>query len=155
MHHIHISTFALFIIMMFTLGIAALVVAFFKDARRERQYLAERKLNAAMVDHAERGIHQPSVFREGRWAPSTGYAPAPPVHAAPVYYGADPTTSLLTGMLVGEALSSHHHDTTVIHEGSGSSYVDSSPSYDSGISYSDTSTSFDSSSSSGGIDISW
>lgn len=98
--------------------------------------------------------HAPSVTVPA----TTVVAPGSIHYVAPApYYGMDPGLAMVEGMLIGEALSSGHHDhTTIINEGP--TYVDSSPSYtsssDSGFSYSDSGSSYDSGSS-GGFDASW
>jgi hypothetical protein len=163
-HHVHISTGFLFVIMMFALGTLAVILAFVQSARRDRLRAERRSMDLGDVITNVRPTPTPfsQSIREGRWAPSTGYAPVShghsPVYAAAPVYAHDPMMGLATGMLLGEALS-HHDHTTVVHDSS-PSYSDSSSSYsssssDSGFSYSDSSSSYDSGSSSGGFDASW
>lgn len=175
MHHLHISTTALLVILLFTLAIVAVIFGFVASMRRDRRAAeaaiarAELKASYDRLYQEEYAAETPSrhYYNAQRAQQAPLYAPAPVLHPSPMYapapmvgqaYGMDPGLAMVEGMLIGEALSSgHHHDTVVTN-----TYVDSSPSYnpsyDSGISYS-SSDSYSSSSSDyssgGGVDISW
>jgi hypothetical protein len=154
-HHLHISTPALVFGAMFVIGLVAIVFAFVRSMRQDRLDAEERMLTLRRYDamYAEARPARPSEAEVQHFMshrPSAAMPnPGPVGYAAPMY-AHDPMNGLVTGMLLGEALSHGHSDhTTVVHD----SYVDSSPSYDSAISYSDSSSSF--SDTSGGFDASW
>lgn len=171
MHHVHISSTALFVVGFFVaaivITIAAAIVSIKRD-RRRAEALARQPVVFPQHNAMTRDGHWPAApdtfsgVRTGGVSAPLYTATVPPLPAytpvgVPVGYGMDPGLAMVEGMLIGEALSSHHHDhTTVINEGP--TFVDSSPSYtpsyDSGITF-DSGPSFSDSSSSGGIDISW
>jgi hypothetical protein len=179
MHHLHISTPALLVILLFTLAIIAVIFGFVASMRRDRRAAEVAIARAAQRERLyqeEYPVGGPPYTSSGAPVPNYGrcgmrvepvYAPAPVIHPSPVYapapmvgqaYGMDPGLAMVEGMLIGEALSSHHHHDTVVTNTYVDSYPSYSPSYDSGISYS-SSDSYSSSSSDyssgGGVDISW
>lgn len=138
MHHVHISTEFLFVLAILTIGLAWVIGWAVTTTRRDRRE-AERVWLAPTYDTARRST-PPAGFASG------GYVqPAPTV----VHNSGGGSSDLLTGVLIGNMLGSHH-DTTVVHDVA-PSYVDnySSSSSDSGFSYSDSGSSSSSDSSSG------
>ena len=165
MHHIHISTGFMFVLSFLLLGLVAIVLAFIATIKRDRR---ERKHREDLADTMVRLTPTSTPFYERasvQSAPSSSaythnYTPVPPLYAAaPVYTSShDPMIGFATGMLLGEALSSHEH-TTVINDYS----PPCDPSYDpprytapdsSGFSY-DSDPSYDTGPSSSGFDASW
>jgi hypothetical protein len=168
MHHVHISTSFMFVLVLFSLGIAGIIAAFWYSMRRDRlmaeQADADRKFYASLpatqrYPETRLRNYEPTPDEVAAFMPRTRVAPVAPVVqpavvAAPVYHGSDPMLGLAAGMMIGSAMG--HHDTVVVHDTP--AYVDtpsySSPSYDSGFSYDSGSSSFDSGSS-GGFDASF
>jgi hypothetical protein len=137
-HHLHISSFALLLIAMFLLGLLALIFNFIttsrREKRRDRMDVSEASLEKLLREQRERLRREESASASpaASVAPSASYdprldtaAPAPPSYgyrsppaaAAPVYVnnGGNSGTDLLTGVLLGEALSGGfgHHDTII------------------------------------------
>ena len=133
MHHVHISTSFMLVFVMLIVGVVWAIA--WAVTRRDR-YAAERVYRPVEYDTARRST------------PPAGYVASAPV-AAPVYHSSG-SSDLLTGVLIGEALSSHHtttviHDTSPVYVDSSPAYVDSGFTYDSGGRYSDSSGGFDAS----------
>lgn len=164
MPHIHISDGALFIMGAAALGSIGLICWY-----KLRNKALNRPVNDPPVSqpaYAAQGV--PGSYSYSRGPNAQPYSPSPAYAAAPAPVYHDSSNGLLTGLILGEALSGgfSHRDTVVVEQPAysapvydqGSSIYDSGSSgssYDSGISYDSGSSSYDSGSSGGGIDISW
>lgn len=176
MHHVHISTGFMFVLVVLVLGLVGALITYLlirqsqrNDAKRQeaqdRYYRDMREYREKMRMAApNEAIPLPSLPR-GVWpsqddprapsspAPSSGSwgsAPSPQV----VYAAGAPHSGndMMTGVLLGSVISNAgHHDTAVIHESSPARHT---PSYstpsDDGFSYSDSGSS---DGSSGGFDF--
>lgn len=155
-HHVHISTEFLFVLALLFIGLAWVIGWAVTTSRRDRR-AAERAWQPpqhSMSMYASRADYDTAR----RSTPPVGYTSGGYVQPAPTVVHSGGSTDLLTGVLIGEALSGghSHHDTTVTYVDSSPSYSPSSDSSSSGFSYSDSSSSYsDSGSSSGGFDASW
>lgn len=150
MHHLHISTTALFIMALFGFGIITVIVAAIHSIKQDRiraEAAARRGTQTPNYPqysalHMDGTQPAPVVRSYGAAAPSS--FPNYPVYPmAPAYFGADPGLAMVEGMLIGEALSHGH---------GGNTYADTS-SYDSGVSY-DSGSSCDTDTS-GGVSLDW
>jgi hypothetical protein len=158
-HHLHISSFALFLIALFVLGFMSILFAFIVSMRKAKVNTASR----GWIDERMSG----SSFRPSAPGPapsSGGYAGHPGGFAAspmvaPVMMQGGSGTDLLAGVLLGEALSGGHRDTVIVENGGGygggydAPAYDPGPSFDSGISY--DSGSVCDTGGGGGVDLTW
>ncbi|SHG90868.1 hypothetical protein [Bradyrhizobium erythrophlei] len=159
MHHVHISTFALFLIVLFVLGFMSILFAFIVSMRRAKVDAARFRAARFSDDYASRTTYRQS--ERGPAVSSGGYTAAPGVYAspmvAPVMMQGASGSDLLTGVLLGEALAGGHRDTVIVENGGGYGGGYDAPAYDPGPSF-DSGISFDSGpvcDTGGGIDLSW
>lgn len=134
--HIHVSTPALFFTLLFVAAIVTVVFAFVRSMKRDRR-LAELRA-AELAALAARFPQHSALTRDGHWPADANpvttrvgteqsgadlyyhrprFSQPAPVYVAPVAapaYGMSPGLALAEGMLIGEALGSHHN--TVVNE---------------------------------------